>query len=221
MKYFYSHRDSKTWSIFNCYPFFLDCKQTWVLTKIMDNLHLEESTLLDIGAGEGNFILKMISFGIKPQNIVAVEYLEARYNKLREKLPNIKSINDDFLNVELNNQSDIITLLAVLTSITENEIRYRILKKALDSLSSNGMLVLYDYFDDSEKFLSENYRALSLSKVEELAKYHHVQVHKNVYIKSKYAKALCKIGLQSLIPLLESIRIFNDTYHFVVITNEK
>ena len=83
------------------------------------------------------------------------------------------------------------------------------------------MLVLYDYFDDSEKFLSENYRALSLSKVEELAKYYHVQVHRNVYIKSKYAKALCKVGLQSLIPLLESIRIFNDTYHFVVITNEQ
>jgi len=219
MKIFYASRKKNSWSIFNCYPYWLDCKQTRMLTKILNFSNLEKSTFLDIGAGEGNFLFKMLSFGIHYKNITAVEYLENRYKNLVEKLPHIKSINDDFLKVELGEKYDIVTLMAVLTSVTDNEIRYSIFNKALSSISSNGMLILYDYFDNNEKFLNDNYRALSLSKIEELSKEYHIQVYKNVYIKSKYAKGLCKLRLQSLIPFIESLRIFNDTYHFVVIKN--
>jgi len=219
MKIFYESRKKDTWSIFNCYPYWLDCKQTRMLTKILNFSNLEKNTLLDIGAGEGNFLFKMLSLGIEYKNITAIEYLENRYKKLVKKLPHIKSINDNFLRVELEEKYDIVTLMAVLTSITDNEIRYAILDKGLKSMSSNGMLILYDYFDNNEKFLNDDYRALSLSKVEELAKEYHIQVYKNVYIKSKYAKGLCKLRLQSLIPFIESLKIFNDAYHFVVIKN--
>lgn len=221
MKVFYDHKAKDEWSIFNCYPFFLDCKQTYLMTKILHKFNLKESSLLDIGAGEGNFILKMISFGIKHQNIMAIEYLTDRYDLLSEKLPNIKAINDDFLNVKLENKYDIITLMAVLTSITDNEIRYSILEKSLNYISEGGMIILYDYFDEDEKFLNENYRTLSLNKIKRIAKNHQVKVYNNVYLKSKYAKGLCKLGLQSFIPLIESLKIFNDSYHFVVIKNEK
>jgi phospholipid N-methyltransferase len=217
MKVFYDSREKDTWSIFNCYPYWLDCKQTWMLTKILDSKNLEKSTFLDIGAGEGNFLFKVLSFGIDYKNITAIEYLENRYKKLVEKLPHVKSINADFLSVQLEEKYDIVTLMAVLTSVTDNEIRYAILDKALESMSSSGMLILYDYFDDSEKF----FRALSLSKVEALAKKYHIEVYKNVYMKSRYAKGLCRLNLQPLIPLIEALKIFNDTYHFVVITNAR
>lgn len=221
MSEFYSNRKSNEWSIFNCYPFFLDCKQTLMMTKILNTVNLEKSKYLDIGAGEGNFLLKMISFGVKHQNILAVEYLEKRYEILQEKLPHIKSINDNFLNVSLENKYDIVTLMAVLTSITNNDLRYSLFTKALESIEEDGMLILYDYFDDNEIFLNENYRSLSLDKVKKLATGYTVEVHKNVYVKSKYAKGLCKLKLQSLIPFVESLKIFNDSYHFVVVTNAR
>lgn len=221
MKVFYDNKAKDEWSVFNCYPFFLDCKQTYIMTKILNNANLKESTFLDIGAGEGNFILKMISFAIQQKNITAIEYLKDRYDILTEKLPNIETINDDFLNVKLGNKYDIITLMAVLTSITDNEIRYSILEKSLNYISEDGMVILYDYFAEDEKFLNENYRTLSLNKIKQIAKHHQVKVYNNVYIKSKYAKGLCKLGLQSFIPLVESLKIFNDSYHFVVIKNEK
>lgn len=41
-------------------------------------------------------------------------------------------------------------------------------------------------------------------------------MYTNVYLKSKYAKGLCKIGLQNFIPIVESLKIFNDSYCFVV-----
>ena len=221
MKEFYRNRDNNEWSIFNCYPFFLDCKQTFLITKILKNVNLETSKFLDIGAGEGNFIFKMMSLGTKYYNVTAIEYLEARYENLIDKLPNIESINDDFLNVNIEKKYDIITLMAVLTSITDNNIRYSILEKALNSMSEGGILILYDYFNENEVFLNENYRALSLDKVKKISENNQFVVYKNVYLRSKYAKGLCRLGLQVFIPLAEALKIFNDSYHFVVIKNEK
>lgn len=221
MEEYYNKRAKDEWSIFKCYPFFLDCKQTYIMTKILYDKELDKSNFLDIGAGEGNFILKMILLGVKQKNITAIEYLKDRYDLLREKLTNIEAVNDDFLNVELRNKYDIITLMAVLTSIVDNDIRYNILEKSLIHISDGGVLILYDYFDDAEILLNKNYRTLSLSKVKNIAKNYKIEIYNNVYLKSKYAKGLCKLGLQSFIPLLESLKIFNDKYHFVVIKNEK
>jgi len=221
MEKFYNDKVKDSWSLFNCYPFFLNCKQTYLLTKILNNRNLKKSSFLDIGAGEGNFILKIISLGLNPKNITAVEYLKQRYDLLHEKLPNIEALNDNFLNVESEEKYDIVTLMAVLTSITDNEIRYNILEKALATVSKGGVLILYDYFDEKEQLLNNNYRCLSLSKVKELSEKYEVEVYSNVYMKSKYIKGLCKFGLKALIPLVESLKIFNDSYHFVVIKNEK
>jgi len=221
MEVFYSNRKSDVWSIFSCYPFFIDCKQTWMMTKILSKINLSKSRYLDIGAGEGNFILKMISFGIKYQHVTAIEYLEHRYMKLVAKLPYIKSVNDDFLHMKLEYKYDIITIMAVLTSITDNNLRYSILSKALGSLEKDGMVIVYDYFNEKEHFLNENYRALSLKKVQKLAEEYSLTVYHNVYLKSKYAKGLCKLRMQAFIPVIESLKIFNDSYHFVVIQNAK
>ncbi len=221
MERFYNSKSKDEWSLFNCYPFSLDCKQTYIMTKILNTINLKKSSLLDIGAGEGNFILKMISLGFNPNNITAVEYLKDRYDLLHEKLPNIRAINEDFLNIKSDKQYDIVTLMAVLASITDNEIRYNIFKKALSMISEDGILILYDYFDDEEKFLTENYRCLSLNKVRKISYDYNVRVYTKVYMKSRYIKGLCKFGLQSFIPLLESLKIFNDSYHFMVIKNEK
>jgi 2-polyprenyl-3-methyl-5-hydroxy-6-metoxy-1,4-benzoquinol methylase len=223
MQEFYNIRNNNQWSIFNCYPFFLDCKQTYILSKILKDKRLEDKTFLDIGAGEGNFILKLMIFGIHVHNITAVEYLKNRFDILSKKLPYLNAINNDFLKVNLDKQYDIITIMAVLTSITDNDIRYNILDKALKLMSKKGILILYDYFNEDENFLNENYRSLSLSKVQKIIDSHNLEtkIYTKVYLKSRYAKGLCKIGLSSLIPFIESLKFFNDNYHFVVVSNEK
>jgi phospholipid N-methyltransferase len=221
MESFYSNKDKNEWSLFNCYPLFLDFKQTTVMTKILNNIKLDSSKFLDIGAGEGNFILKMFMLGIQSDNTTAVEYLEERYEKLVKKIPNICTINDDFLNTKLTQNYDIITLMAVLTSITDNDTRYKIVEKSLKLLSEDAKLIIYDYFDENETYLSDNYRALSLNKIRGIAKDYKIEIYRKVYLKSIYAKGLCKIKLQMLIPFFESLKIFNDNYHFVVISNEK
>ena len=217
MKKHYIKRTTDQWSLFHCYPQHMNCSQTVLLTKILADTPLEKIDLLDIGAGEGNFILKLIILGLIPQNITAVEYLKPRFKKLQKKLPHIHSINQDFMCVELSKKYTLITLMAVLTSITDNTLRYNILEKALKSLDSGGTLILYDYFDEKEPFLTKDYRALSLSQVKIITQDYALEVHQNVYLKGRYAKGLCKIGLRNLIPFIQSLKIFNDSYHFVVI----
>lgn len=218
MQKFYATRNKNAWSPFECYPFFLACKQKWILTKLLKQIDLTNSTLLDIGSGEGDFLLTMIGIGADPANITAIEYLENRILRLRQRLPHVKSHHMDYLHYEAEDKFDLITIMAVLTSIVDNRLRYDIVKKTLSQLKENGHLIIYDFFDDKEPFLNENYRALSLQTIQTLAADCQITLHKKVYLKSKYAKGLCKIGLHPLIPLIESLKLFNDSYHFVMIT---
>lgn len=217
MKTFYETRSRQGWSAYECYPFFLACKQKWILTKILKHIETPAKKLLDIGAGEGDFLLTMISLGFTPSNITAVEYLDNRIEQLRVKLPQVESHCNDYLNLNLSSEFDIITLMAVLTSIVDNNMRYAIVSKALEELREGGILIIYDFFDDKEPFLHPDYRAASLKTIKEIATDCTVTAHKNVYLKSKYAKGLCKIGLPVLIPLFEALKLFNDNYHFIVI----
>lgn len=217
MKHFYLSRETHRESAFECYSFFLACKQKWMLLKILKHLDLSKMNLLDIGAGEGNFLLTMLGLGINPKNITAIEYLEHRIVKLQGKLPHIQSHQMDYLEYSNPLEPDLITIMAVLTSITDNELRYALITKAFSELKKGGYLIIYDFFNDNEHLVHKDYRAISLVKVQNVLKDGSITLHKNVYLKSKYAKGLCKIGLSFLIPTVESLKIFNDSYHFVVV----
>lgn len=216
MKKFYVSRNENAWSPFECYPFFLGCKQKWILTRLLRQTDLSKATLLDVGSGEGSFLLTLMGLGADPAKITAVEYLEHRFSKLQQKLPHIRSYRMDYLQYQTESKFDIITIMAVLTSIVDNDIRYAIMQKALSELKQDGYLILYDFFDDREQFLNPHYRAVSYQKIYNIAVDCQITVYKKVYLKSKYAKGLCKIGLPWLIPLFESLKIFNDNYHFVM-----
>lgn len=216
MELHYNKRENDLWSPYHCYPFFLSCKQMYIMTKIFKDMNLETKSILDIGAGEGSFILKLLSLGAMPHNIVAVEFLIERYSILKQKLSNIRSINSDYLNIP-SKKYDVITIMAVLTSITDNTIRYKIVEKALDELENGGKLIIYDYFSNKEEFLSSDYRAVSEEKIKKITKNLNIKIYRNVYLKSRYAKYLCKLHLQAFIPILELLKIFNGKYHFMVI----
>lgn len=218
MEKYYKSRKKNLWSIFDFYNFYLSCKQTYILTKILQKKKLNECKILDIGAGEGNFLLKLIIMGAVPQNITAIEFLKDRFDELKNKIPNAANLCGNYLNFELeNNHYDIITVMAVLSSLTDNKLRYRIVEKALKELSEGGLLVIYDYFKDDERFLNENYRAVSLEKIRKIAYNLNVTIWEKVYLKSRYGSVLKKLKLQLLIPIIEYFKIFNDSYHFVVI----
>jgi len=218
MEQFYSSRENNAWSLFKCYPFFLASKQLYVLTKILDEKKLHRQKILDIGAGSGSFILNLILLGASAENISAVEYLEDRFIQLKTRLPNIHALNQNYLDVNFQFKFDLITIMAVLTSITDNTSRYQIVSKALEELEENGMLIIYDFFDEKETFLSKNYRAISMKKIKELANNYKIVEYKKVYLHSKIAKGLCKLNLQEFIPILEKLKLFNANYHFVIIS---
>lgn len=217
MEQFYASRNENAWSPFACYPFFLACKQKWILTKLLKPIDLTRASLLDIGSGEGNFLLTMMELGTDPAKITAIEYLEHRMLKLRQKLPHIKSHAMDYLQYETESEFDIITIMAVLSSVVDNQRRYGIVRKALSELGEKGCLIIYDFFDDKERFLNDHYRAVSYQKICDIASDCKIRMYKKVYLKSKFAKGLCKIGLPGLIPVVESLKIFNDNYHFMMI----
>jgi len=218
---YYTYRELKgtNWSLFNCCSLYISWKQLRTFIEILKDNHINPASkrVLDIGSGNGDFILNLLKIGFRPANITAVEYLGFRYEKLRERLPHIRSVNGDFLQINLPDRYDLITLLAVLTSITDNTVRYKILEKALKLLKKEGILVLYDFFDDREVCINRYYRPLSLRKVREVCKGYEINVYDKVYLNMKIIKILCKFHLEELIPILEKLKFLNSNYHFVVI----
>jgi len=220
---FYTLRNKKGnyWSLNNCHSFYFYCKQQKWFLKIIEQYRIKKETskVLDIGAGKGDFLLFLIKLGFKPQNITAVEYLPQRFDELQQKLPHIKSINADFLEIDFEDRYDLITMLAVLTSLTDNTIRYKMFEKALHLLTNNGFLILFDYFNDKEILINKYYRTLSLKKLISIIKKEgfHYYIYNKVFLNMKLLRILCKIRLEEIIPLLEKLSFLRANYHFLIV----
>lgn len=213
------------WNDFNEYPFYLSQTAYAYLVRILKDHEIAsthelfQKKILDIGAGEGNFILSLLRLGADVRKVTAVELTEERFFKLKEKIPYANLENKNYLDSEKKDKYDIITILAVLSSILDVNIENQVIIKAYSELQKNGILIIYDYEEDISKNKSAYYRSISFKKIiEQLAlKEEDYSIYSRVYINAKVAKALCKIGLGVLIPFLQLIKVFNDRYSFLII----
>lgn len=213
------------WQDFNCYPFYLSQTQYAVIIKILkdfginSNIKLFNRNVLDIGAGEGNFLLSLIKLGANIRNITAVELIDTRYEKLKEKLANANVINQDYLEFKPDRKFDIITIMAVLSSVLDKEIESKIIHKAYSELNVGGIIIIYDYNKPTSKVKLDNYRPISFESIlsELCIEKDKYRIYSNIYINARIGKALCRIGFGYLIPFIQTFKLLNDNYSFLVI----
>lgn len=227
LKNYYNNRslEENYWQDFNCLPFYLSCTQYKMIINILKKNGIDSASklfgkfIMDIGAGEGNFLLSFLRLGANVRNLTAVELLEQRFNMLQEKVPNANLYNKNYLDLDLNHSFDIITIMAVLTSILDDSIRNRLVEKAYKELARDGILIIYDYDRLNPVQMSPNYKAISFRRIiRDLGlKRNEYKIYKNCYINLRIGKILCVLGLGFIIPFLQSFKIFNDSYSFLVI----
>lgn len=217
------------WQDFNLYPYYLGQTQYKMLIRILkdlgirSNTTLYQKTILDIGAGEGNLILSLLRLGADIKKISAVELLTARFAKLQERFCNAQLYCGNYLDYKPATTFDIITIMAVLSSIIDEDIRTAMVNKAYRELANEGLLIIYDYDKPGPVQLTPNYKSVSFQKIiEQLGlNKHEYRVYSKVYINAKIGKGLCLIGGGFLIPFFQSFKIFNDEYAFLVIRRTK
>jgi hypothetical protein len=109
--------------------------------------------------------------------------------------------------------------MAVLTSIIDDNINTRIIKKAYSELAKGGALIIYDYDKLNPVQTVPDYKPVSFQKIIRdlgLSKGEY-RIYAKVYINAKIGKGLCRLGCGFLIPFLQTLKIFNDDYSFLVI----
>jgi predicted TPR repeat methyltransferase len=101
--------------------------------KIIKKLPVK--SILDLGCGEG-----YLEEAFPDKKIVAVDLDEESLKKAKEKAPWAKYIKTDIKNLLLTEKFDLVTLIAVLGGINEEELFF---KKLNQFLKPNGFLVIF------------------------------------------------------------------------------
>jgi len=120
---------------------------------LMKKLSGKEKRLLDLGSGTGLLINHLHE---EFEQIVAVERYEA-FSKFIEARDNLRIINEDLLEVELEESFyDIVSLFGVMNYFNPDEAK-KIYQKAYAALKPGGMIVVKNQFGLKEDVVVEGY----------------------------------------------------------------
>ncbi|MEK7993894.1 MAG: class I SAM-dependent methyltransferase [Planctomycetota bacterium] len=108
---------------------------------------LATKTLLDVGCGDGNDLLKFIQLGFRPENLVGVDLLEDRIALCRSRLPEAtRTVCGDAAGLPLGSgQFDIVYLSRVFTSILDDAFRAHLAERAWRWTRFGGGVLIYDF----------------------------------------------------------------------------
>ncbi|MCE3227494.1 MAG: Methyltransferase type 11 [Bacteroidetes bacterium] len=112
---------------------------------------VENKTVLEIGAGQGDNVKMLQECGFKRDNIYLNELLEDRINILKINQPGIKVYAGNALDVNFDKKFDCVFQSTVFTSILDNKSRKQLATKMWDLLEPGGIILWYDFIYNNPK----------------------------------------------------------------------
>jgi 2-polyprenyl-3-methyl-5-hydroxy-6-metoxy-1,4-benzoquinol methylase len=105
---------------------------------------LRGMSALDVGCGAGSNLAWLVELGADPARLTGVDLVEQRIEAARARFAGIRFLAGDFLQTDVGGPFDLVTMLAVLTSVTNPELKRRLMEKALGLVKPGGMFFFYD-----------------------------------------------------------------------------
>ena len=149
----YNNRRNKD-SLYNSvYATFSDIeKQKKIKVLLYSFLQVSKNTsILEIGAGQGGNIPMLLNMGFKQNNIFVNELLPERIIALKTNYPNIKLFEGNALIINFNQTFDIIFQSTVFTSILNSSDRMTLATKMWEMLKPDGIILWYDFIYNNPK----------------------------------------------------------------------
>jgi phospholipid N-methyltransferase len=125
-----------------------------------------DTTILEIGAGQGGNIPLLLKMGFNETNIYLNELLPERISALQRNYPNIKLFEGNALTVNFKLKFDIIFQSTVFTSILNKNDRITLATKMWDLLNPSGIILWYDFIYDNPK--NKNVKKVSVLEVKKI-----------------------------------------------------
>lgn len=124
------------------------------------------TTILEIGAGQGGNIPLLLKLGFNESNIYLNELLPERISALKRNYPNIKIFEGNAININYNRTFDVIFQSTVFTSILNENDRGNLATKIWGILNPKGVILWYDFIYDNPK--NKNVKKVSVLDLKKL-----------------------------------------------------
>lgn len=110
------------------------------------DVHLENSTVLDVGCGEGAWLRLLVELGAKPDNLSGIDLSEGRIQTARQHNPAIHLTTSDGERISFPSGSfDIVMQVVVFSSIIEQNLARALLAEMLRVTRPGGYIFWIDH----------------------------------------------------------------------------
>jgi SAM-dependent methyltransferase len=127
---------------------------------------MRELDVLDVGCGAGSNLAWLVELGADPARLTGNDLIEDRIVEARRRFSGIRFIPGDFLRADVGGPYDVVMLLAVLTSVTNPELKRRIVERCFELLKPGGIFFFYDRVRRAETRGSAHYKVLTFRELE-------------------------------------------------------
>jgi len=128
---------------------------------------LDKQRILDVGCGEGGWLLEFAKWGAAPENLAGIELNPRRIDYARRRLPRASLHQGDARRLPwADREFDILTQITVLATVVSRAARRQIAAEMLRVLRPGGMILSYDMRIDNPT--NDQVRALSAGEIREL-----------------------------------------------------
>ena len=108
---------------------------------------LEDSKILEVGCGTGQWLRDFVRWGARPENVWGVDMLPARIAEAKESCPSGMTLRcQDSTKLDVPDGSfDLVLQSTVFTSILNLEMKHLLAREMLRVMRANGLIIWYDF----------------------------------------------------------------------------
>ncbi len=134
--------------------------------QILQNYNLSNSSILEIGAGQGDNVQMLLDLGFESKKIFLNELLPERAQRIKVNHPDIVLFEGDALTINFNQTFDCVFQSTVFTSILEDTDRIKLANKMWNLLNPGGIILWYDFVYNNPSNL--NVKKVSIQETTDL-----------------------------------------------------
>lgn len=163
---------------------------------------------VDVGCGSGGNLLRLLTLGFRPENLIGVELMAARAADARHRLPsNLEiRIGDASAAQVADCSQDLALVCTVFSSILSSELQIRLARQMWRWLKPGGAVILYDFVYNNPA--NPDVRGVKPSRVSELFPDATIELHR-VTVAPPIGRRVCKFApiawpLVSALPMIRT-----------------